>query len=174
MYFADIYADRRIPDELRSDPVLYGECLSGALYWRDFIRLAEQAGFADPRVVEVRPVTVEDPALAAKLGDIRFWSVTCRLFRLERLDPGREDYGQAVRYHRAIPHHAQRLCFSTRQVFEHGQRVAVDRNTFRMLTESRFRPFFEFFEGAGIHRGLFPSEEARDLPLPAQRDGGCC
>ena len=29
MYFADIYVDRRIPDDLRRDPVLYGECLAG-------------------------------------------------------------------------------------------------------------------------------------------------
>ena len=36
IYFADIYADRRVPEALTTDPVLYGECLSGALYWKDF------------------------------------------------------------------------------------------------------------------------------------------
>jgi arsenite methyltransferase len=32
LYFSDVYCDRRLPDSVRSDPVLYGECLGGALY----------------------------------------------------------------------------------------------------------------------------------------------
>jgi len=42
-YFSDVYADRRVPEVLRRDPVLYGECLAGALYWNDFLsqRLAD-------------------------------------------------------------------------------------------------------------------------------------
>ena len=32
LYFSDVFCDRRIPDELRDDPVLRGECLGGALY----------------------------------------------------------------------------------------------------------------------------------------------
>lgn len=31
-YFSDVYTDRRIPEPLRADPLLYGKCLSGALY----------------------------------------------------------------------------------------------------------------------------------------------
>ena len=38
-YFSDVYADRRIPEALQQDLVLYGECLSGALYWNDFLNL---------------------------------------------------------------------------------------------------------------------------------------
>ncbi|PIY06942.1 MAG: methyltransferase type 11, partial [Gallionellaceae bacterium CG_4_10_14_3_um_filter_60_1069] len=55
-YFSDVYADRRVPDAVKNDPVLYGECLGGALYWNDFIRLAHRHGFADPRLVEDRPL----------------------------------------------------------------------------------------------------------------------
>lgn len=44
-YFSDVYADRRVPESVRSDPVLYGECLGGALYWNDFIRLAHRQVF---------------------------------------------------------------------------------------------------------------------------------
>ncbi|HHQ14473.1 MAG TPA: methyltransferase domain-containing protein, partial [Chromatiales bacterium] len=173
MYFSDIYADRRIPDELRSDPVLYGECLSGALYWKDFIQLARVAGFADPRVVEARPVTVEDAGLAAKLGDIRFYSVTYRLFRLEGLDPGSEDYGQSVRYLGNIPHHAQRLRFDRYQVFETGKPARVSANTFRMLADSRFRPFFEFVAGQGVHLGPFAQQAAWESQSVAQVRA-CC
>ena len=68
MYFSDVYADRRLPDAVRNDPVLYGECLGGALYWNDFHTLAKQAGFLDPRLVDDRPLGVTDEKLAAKLG----------------------------------------------------------------------------------------------------------
>ena len=32
LLFSDVFADRRISKDLREDPILYGECLSGALY----------------------------------------------------------------------------------------------------------------------------------------------
>ena len=72
LYFSDIYADRRLPAALREDELLYGECLGGALYWNDFHNLAKRHGFADPRLVEDRPIAITDPKLAAKLGNTRF------------------------------------------------------------------------------------------------------
>ena len=36
-YFSDVYADRRLPRSLMDDSVLYGECISGALYWKNEI-----------------------------------------------------------------------------------------------------------------------------------------
>ncbi len=42
LYFSDIYADRRLPEYLRKNPVLYGECLGGALYLKDFERIARK------------------------------------------------------------------------------------------------------------------------------------
>ena len=33
LYFSDVYANRRVPKALQEDEVLWGECLSGALYW---------------------------------------------------------------------------------------------------------------------------------------------
>ena len=56
LYFADVYCDRRLPDDVRADPLLYGECLGGALYWNDFLPMAKQAGFLDPRLVTSRPI----------------------------------------------------------------------------------------------------------------------
>jgi arsenite methyltransferase len=32
LYFADFFADRRVPDAVASDSLLYGECLGGAMY----------------------------------------------------------------------------------------------------------------------------------------------
>lgn len=79
MEFADVYADRPVPAELRADPVLLGECLAGALDWEGFGRLVAATGFAPPRLLASRPLAVADPALRARLGPVRFASATCRL-----------------------------------------------------------------------------------------------
>ena len=52
LYFSDVFADRRIPAELRQDPVLLGECLGGALYWEDFRRILQDLGCPDVRIVK--------------------------------------------------------------------------------------------------------------------------
>lgn len=79
MYFADVYAERPVPEALRSDPVLYGECLAGALSWADFLAIAEEAGFSMPALEDSRPLAITDAALAEKLGDLRFVSATVSL-----------------------------------------------------------------------------------------------
>ena len=71
------------------DEVLYGECLSGALYWNDFLTIAREAGFEDPRLVEHRPLTIENPEIEATVAPIRFTSATYRQasrFRPELLE----------------------------------------------------------------------------------------
>lgn len=104
LYFSDVYSDRRVPQELVDDPVLYGECLSGALYWNDFHNLAKKVGFADPRLVEDRPLGIDNAAIEKKIGHISFFSATYRLFKLDQLEPACEDYGQAVIYKGTIAH----------------------------------------------------------------------
>ena len=64
LYFSDIYTDRRVPATLSTDPVLYGECLSGALYWNDFINLSLKHGFDDPRLIDDRRVVLRNAELA--------------------------------------------------------------------------------------------------------------
>ena len=49
LYFSDVYSDRRIPEAVRQHKVLWGECLSGALYIEDFKRICHKVGFSDPR-----------------------------------------------------------------------------------------------------------------------------
>ena len=95
LYFADVYCDRRLPEAVRADPVLYGECLAGALYRNDFLPMAKRAGFLDPRLVTSKPIAVENEAMRAKLGPAKFFSATYRLFKLDGLETACEDYGQA-------------------------------------------------------------------------------
>lgn len=175
-YFSDVYADRRVPDPVRNDPVLYGECLGGALYWNDFIRLARQYGFADPRLVDDRPLEITDDKLAARVGNIKFFSATYRLFKLEGLESACEDYGQAVIYRGTIPEHADRFVLDSHHDIETGKVFPVCGNTWRMLQETRFKQHFEFFGNFSRHYGIFPGC-GNDIPFVKHQGAatsGCC
>ena len=177
-YFSDVYADRRVPAALTADPVLYGECLSGALYWNDFLNLAKGCGFGDPRLVESRRLTIENPAIEAKLGNIRFYSATYRLFNIDALEPACEDYGQAVIYKGTVDHHPHSFVLDDHHVIETGKVFPVCGNTWLMLAESRFRDHFEFIGDFDSHFGIF---EGCGLNVPfedgssdAAVGGSCC
>ena len=173
LYFSDVYADRRVPAELLDDPVLYGECLSGALYWNDFLTLAKEAGFADPRLVEDRVLTIENPEIEAKLGGIGFYSATYRLFKLD-LEPACEDFGLGVTYLGAMPNGGAEFVLDKDHVFAAGAEVAVCGNTYLMLKDSRFAPYFEFSGNFATHRGIFTGRGGR-LPFdPANGGSGSC
>ncbi|MES9858260.1 MAG: methyltransferase domain-containing protein [Sedimenticola sp.] len=155
LYFSDVYADRRVPPELVQDQVLYGECLSGALYWNDFINLAKGGGFLDPRLVEDRPLNIDNSEIEARIGHIRFFSATYRLFKLDGLESYCEDYGQAVRYRGGISHHEQLLVLDKHHAIEKGRIFPVCGNTYRMLSETRFARYFDFFGDMSTHYGIY-------------------
>jgi SAM-dependent methyltransferase len=155
LYFSDVYADRRVPREVATDPVLYGECLGGALYWNDLLRLARGTGFTDPRLVEDRPLAVSNEELQAKTGNVRFYSATYRLFKLPGLETECEDYGQAVRYRGTITHHPHRFVLDKHHSIETGRIFPVCGNTWRMLHDTRFAAHFDFFGDWRVHYGLF-------------------
>lgn len=182
MYFSDVYADRRLPETLRHDPVLLGECLGGALYWGDFLDLSEKAGFGDARLVTARSLSVDDPEQAAKLGAARFYSATYRLFNIAGLEPRCEDYGQAVIYKGGIPGHEAVFELDTHHRIEKGKVFPVCGNTYRMLMQTRFAGFFDAIGDFSSHYGIFtgcgtqmPLEEPAIKPAKvAVAGGGCC
>lgn len=176
-HFSDVYADRRVPPAVRNDPVLYGECLGGALYWKDFLRLARRSGFADPRLVDDRPLAVTDAELARRAGGIAFHSATWRLFRLDGLEDACEDYGQAVVYRGTVPEQPHAFVLDKHHDIAAGRMFPVCGNTWRMLAETRFAPHFEFHGDFSRHFGLFPGcGEAPPFDAPAAdaRAGSCC
>ncbi|MFB0612484.1 methyltransferase domain-containing protein [Aurantiacibacter poecillastricola] len=156
LYFSDVYADRRVPEHLQRDPVLHGECLSGALYWGDFERIARAAGFADPRLVTDRPLAINDAEAAAKLAGISFVSATYRLFELAGLEPQCEDYGQAVVYKGTVPGSERIFELDAHHAIEAGRVFPVCGNSWLMLAETRFAPHFDFIGDFSRHFGVFP------------------
>jgi len=178
LYFADVYADRRLPDAVRQDPVLYGECLGGSLYWSDFHALARQAGFLDPRLVSDRPLGITDDKLAAKLGAAKFFSATYRLWKLTDLEPLCEDYGQAAIYTGGIAEADDLFVLDKHHTFELGKVVPVCGNTWRMLKETRFADHFDLIGDYARHYGIFAgcgTSMPFDISTSSPSDSdGCC
>lgn len=179
MYFSDVYASQRVPQQLVEDPVLFGECLSGALYWKDFIKLAKKVGFTDPRIVQDSPITIGNDAVAKKVGSIKFASVTYRLFKLPGLlEDDQEDYGQSVVYKGTIGEAPDALLFDEQHTFAAGKETPVSSNTFNMLQHTRLAPHFTFIGDESDHKVAFATEP-RVFPLFTSADtgatgGGCC
>ncbi len=173
MYFSDIYCDRRLSKELQNDPVLWGECLSGALYWNDFLSMAKKAGFTDPRVVENHPVLVENEELQEKLGDAKFFSVTYRLFKINGLEFDCEDYGQAVRYKGTIDQNPNSFVLDNGHTFPKGKMITVCGNSYKMLKDTRFEAHFEFFGNWDTHYGIFEGCGG-NMPFDEDGEGAAC
>jgi SAM-dependent methyltransferase len=185
LYFADVYADRRLSEVVKADPVLYGECLGGALYWNDFLNLAKKAGFADPRLVTDRALDVTDPVLKAKLGQARFFSATYRLFKLDGLETHCEDYGQAVVYKGTVKGAEHAFALDAHHLIETGKVFPVCGNTWRMLRDTRFQPHFAFIGDFKRHYGIFAgcgtaipfasgAAAGAAACAPGASGGGCC
>lgn len=174
MYFSDVYVDRRVPEALANDEVLYGECLSGALYWNDFLNIAKGAGFDDPRLVTKRRLTIENPEIEAKLAPLEFLSATYRLFRLDGLEQTCEDYGQSATYKGSVDHAPDRFELDEHYAFETGKPVAVSGNTFRMLRDSRFAKHFELTGDFSIHHGIFEGDGGESPFRNLDKSGGGC
>lgn len=175
VYFSDVYASRRVSAELVADPLLYGECLSGALYWNDFLNLAKSTGFQDPRLVTSRQLEITDAKIQEKIGHIDFYSATYRLFKLGGLEPACEDYGQAVIYKGGIAYAEQVFVLDGHHKIEKGKIFPVCGNTWRMLKDTRFVEHFDFIGNFDHHYGIFegcgtamPFDEAEDV------SSACC
>lgn len=178
MYFSDVYVNKRIPQELASDPIIYGECLGGALYWNDFMSFAKDAGFTDPRIVEAAPITIENKELEDKLKSYEFYSVTYRLFKIDELEKDCEDYGQAIIYKGSIEEMPDAFLLDRGHYFPKGKVAPVCGNTYLMLQNSRLKEHFEFIGNFETHYGIFPGCGTENPFAGIHEDGGdkgsCC
>lgn len=170
LYFSDVYADRRIPEALRRDPVLLGECLGGALYVEDFRRLMMQVGCADARTVSSSAVPLYDEAIIAKTGMVNFSSRTIRAFKLD-LEDRCEDFGQIATYLGTLPDLPHAFELDDHHRFETGKPMLVCGNTFNMLAGTRYAAHFRLHGDQSTHFGLFDCAPAPGATAAA---GACC
>ena len=175
LYFSDVFSDRRIPIELRNDPVLLGECLSGALYAQDFRRILHELGCKDFRICSESPIEIKQPELKEKTGQIAFCSRTIRAYKLDTLEDLCEDYGQVATYLGSIDGCFQFFRLDDHHVFESGKPMLVCGNTASMLEETRLSRHFEVRGNRSVHYGLFScGPQGNSQAVAGMEDAGRC
>lgn len=172
LYFSDVFSDRRLPEALQKDPVLVGECLGGALYLEDFRRLLNEFGCHDYRIVSRGPIDLTDPALLAQAGAVTFESITIRTFKCDFEDIC-EDYGHTVTYKGGLSESPDTFVLDDHHTFNANQPERVCGNTYKMITETHYAPFFEVTGDFSTHLGTFNCSPAEPAQLKAS-SGGCC
>ncbi len=175
LYFADVFAGRRVPQRFRDDPVLRGECLAGAMYREDFRRLLRDLGCMDYRVTSSRPIALDSPEIEARIGMIDFHSVTVRAFKLASLEDICEDYGQVAVYRGTIRDFPHQFDLDDHHRFFTGKPMLVCGNTAAMLEETRYGRHFEVSGDRSVHYGPFTcSPGASRAENPPPQGGACC
>jgi len=171
LFFSDVFASRRLPPDLKEDPVFHGECLGGAWYWEDFRRLLADFGIPDFRIMNQSVLTIEDESMAKQSAGIQFDSATIRAFKLDSLEDQCEDYGQSVLYRGTVPSAPRVFELDPAHRFEKGRPERVCGNSAAMIQETRFAKHFEVIGDRSEHFGLFPCS-----PLDSQESqpGTCC
>jgi len=162
LFFSDVYASRRLPEELRDDPILHSECLGGATYAEDFRRLMECAGFEHFVWTVVDDMHVGDLAIETRVGFTSFTSRTVRAIKCAPglLEPTEEDYGQHATYLGGMPEMPRYFDWDVDLRFVKNKPRAISGNTARMLQASRYGKFFDISRERH-HRGPFDAERAQ-------------
>ena len=170
LYFSDVFADRRVPDEVYADPVIRGECLGGAMYLEDFRRLMARVGFTVCRYVSKRRVTVDNKEIEKGVGDVRVYSCTVRAFKLDDLEDCCEDYGQVAIYKGTIPGYPDYFDLDSDHRFYTNIQKSVCGNTCAMVQETRYGKAFTVRGDRSVHHGKF--DRCKDDAPPDA--GSCC
>lgn len=167
LYFSDVFCDRRLPEDIKNDPVLRGECLGGAMYLEDFRRMMQRVGFGDFLVVVEDEIHIADLALETKVGFAGFKSLTVRAIKADGLEDREENYGQTAKYLGTIPEMPRYFDLTDEIRLIKGREVAIGGNMAKMLAASRYGKHFEI-KPARAHRGAFDFRSAQDA-LVARR-----
>lgn len=79
--FSDTYANKKLPDSVRNDPKLVGECLGGSMSVDEFEELAKDIGFKNIEKKNINDININDEFLNEKFNnnDIKFFSITYKL-----------------------------------------------------------------------------------------------
>jgi arsenite methyltransferase len=172
LYFSDVFSNRRIPTDLQSDPILYGECLGGALYVEDFRRMLQAIGCNDHRVVDSSAIEL-DGAIRDRAGMIDFRSLTIRAFKLDTLEDLCEDYGQIATYGGTIEGSPHSFKLDDHHIFYTGKPMLVCGNTASMLTETRYAQHFRVVGDRHTHYGEFDCHPG-SVDTDESTGGACC
>lgn len=162
LYFSDVFSDRRVPPRFYDDPVLRGECLSGALYIEDFRRILAKCGVGTFYDVEIAPLHVGDFQIETKLGCIGFASHTIRAIKCTDLEDREEYYGQVATYRGTILENGRYFDLTEEVRLIKGKAFAISGNMAALLHSSRYGKHFEITGDRNRHVGLYDRRRAQE------------
>ncbi len=152
---SDIVSSRKVPERLRADKQLWGQCLSGALTEEEFLCFLEQAGFYGIRVLS--------KTFWKEVEGHRFFSVTVRGYKYEK----RAEC--AYQGHRAVylgPHKA--IIDEEGHLFPRGEEVEVCTDTARKLREPPYDGSFAIIDPSG------DTDAGIKCEVDSDSDSKCC
>ncbi|XP_053548435.1 arsenite methyltransferase-like [Bombina bombina] len=189
MYFSDMYANQVISEEMKQNKVLWGEGMSGALWWEDLFSIGKEIGFTAPRLVTASYITVNNKELEDAIGNYKFVSATFRLFKLPQ---GTVKEKCLAIYKGGITGCETELNFDVNFTFKEGTVTEIDEELSAILKKSRFADAFLFqpLESKSILNGCQPkkkeiirdpfqfAEQTKSLKTPSAtsccESKGCC
>lgn len=172
LYFSDIFADRRVPDEIYKNPVLRGECLAGAMYVEDFRRLLRKIGWEDFRYTKTTKAPIENKEIEKLVGNVNFTSRTVRAIKLPGIIEDKcEQYGQFATYRGGMVGCDNYFDLDDHHRFFVDLPMAVFGNSCAMVQDTRFGKYFDVVGDRSKHFGLF--DGCGDAPASAADDCGC-
>ncbi len=171
LYFSDVFTNARVSKEFHDDALAYGECLGGAMYMEDFRRMIVSLGCLDYRVTTKRKINIGDPAIARKAGNVEFYSMTIRAFKLYDLEDRCEDFGQVAYYLGTMKSCPHKFILDDHHVFLTDKPMLVCGNTASMITNTRFGKHFKVIGNKNKHFGLFPCGPVSN---EVNSTGSCC
>lgn len=127
---SDIVSDEIVPQHLQDDPDLWSGCISGAFQETDFLKAFERAGFYGCEM----PVLQEQPWQTVE--GIEFRSATVIAYKGE--EGSCDDYNEAVIYRGPFT----QVVDDSGHVFKRGERTAVCRNIFSLMTRAPYSSDF--------------------------------
>ncbi|XP_013410494.1 arsenite methyltransferase isoform X2 [Lingula anatina] len=140
LYFSDVYADSDLPEKIRRLKVLWGEGLGGALWWQDLIKIAENVGFATPRLVNATQFPITNNELKKLVEGHQYVSAEYRLFKL----PAKPSSPCQVIYKGGVLGSEETFQLDYRRQFKKNEPVNVDEQTANILQNTRFADWFIF------------------------------
>ncbi len=171
LYFSDIFADRRVPEEINENPVLVGECLGGAMYIEDFRRMMTRVGWADFRYMNSSAATIDNEEIEALVGNVNYTSRTIRAFKLpDTVEDICEQYGQTAVYNGGIEGCENYFDLDDHHRFFKDLRLDVCGNSCTYVQDTRYGKYFTIYGDRSIHFG--PYEGCGNAP--SVDGGGCC
>ena len=143
----------RFSQAISDDRARIAERLGGALYINDFRRLAQAAGFADPRYLYTwkTPLTDEEQA---HYPDTAFATITARLMASDLTEDVCESFGETVIYKGTLPDFPDYFLFDKDIKFPTGKTCTVCGNvTGTVSYGSRYAAVFDVTGDRSQHIG---------------------